>query len=82
MRNLRPWIVASAFAAGALLVAFTRPAPAAFQYRVVRYAGIDITQDAKKQDEQAAQLEAQLNGYAGEGWDLAFVQGGVAVLRR
>jgi hypothetical protein len=48
----------------------------------VRYGGIDITQPAQKQDEQAAALEAQLNGYASQGWELAFVQGGFAVLRQ
>jgi hypothetical protein len=82
MRSLRPLALVTVFAAGALLVALARPAPLASQYRVVRYGGIDITQPAQKQDEQAAALEAQLNGYAAQGWELAFVQGGFAVLRQ
>jgi hypothetical protein len=82
MRSLRPLTLVTVFAAGALLVALARPAPLATAYRVVRYSAIDITLDAKRQDEQAAALEAQLNGYAGQGWELAFVQGGFAVLRK
>jgi hypothetical protein len=82
MRSLRPLALVTVFAAGALLVALARPAPLASQYRVVRFGGIDLAQDVKKQDEQAAAFEAQLNGYAADGWELAFVQGGFAVLRR
>ena len=82
MRNLRPLALVTVFAAGALLVALARPAQQATSYRVVRYAAIDLSKDAQQQDQQAAALEAQLNGYAGQGWELAFVQGGFAVLRK
>ena len=84
MRQLRPWTLAAAFATGALLVAFMRPAPApaAFEYAVVRYTGVDLTAEPKRQDEQVAALQAQINGYAKDGWELAFVQGGFAILKR
>ncbi|HEX5009569.1 MAG TPA: hypothetical protein VFY71_04140 [Planctomycetota bacterium] len=82
MRSLRPLALVTVFAAGALLVALARPAAPATAYRVVRYAGIDISQGPEQQDKQAAALEAQLNGYAGQGWELAFVQGGFAVLKQ
>jgi len=82
MRSLRPLALVTVLAAGALLVALARPAPPATSYRVVRYAAIDLAQGPEQQDKQAAALEAQLNGYSADGWELAFVQGGFAVLRR
>ena len=83
MRSLRNWILPAAFLSGALLVAFARPAaPAAYEYAVVRYGGVDLSAEPKKQDEQVSALQAQLNGYAKDGWELAFVQGGFAILRR
>ena len=83
MRKLRHWLLPVAFASGALLVAFSRPAAMpGHEYHVARYAGVDISQDAKKQDEQVAALQAQLNAWAADGWELAFVQGGFAILKR
>ena len=83
MRSLRNWILPAAFAAGALLVAFARPsALPGHEYAVVRYGGVDLSADNKKQDEQVSALQAQLNGYAKDGWELAFVQGGFAILKR
>jgi len=83
MRKLRTYTLPITLAAGALLLALARPASQpASEYRVVRYAGVDLAQDAKKQDAQVAELQNQLNGYAAEGWELAFVQGGFAILRR
>lgn len=83
MRRLKTWILPAAFAAGALTVAFTRPsALPGHEYAVVRYAGVDLSVEQKKQDEQVTALQNQLNGYARDGWELAFIQGGFAILKR
>jgi hypothetical protein len=84
MRSLRHWILPAVVTAAALTLAFARPAAErpGFEYHVARYGSVDISAEPKKQDEQVAALQAQLNAWAADGWELAFVQGGFAILRR
>ena len=74
--------VAAAALAAVSLIAFARPAPAGFEYHVVRGAGIDLSAPAETQQQQVAGMETTLNQLGADGWDLAAVQGGVAVMRR
>lgn len=71
-------------AAAALLLAFARPEPqvAAWQYRLERFAGLDLSARPEEQEQQRRQMEVQLNAIAGEGWDLVQVMPGGAVFRR
>jgi hypothetical protein len=85
----RPTLALVAFAALAstALLAFARPEPipapaAAWEYRIVRGAGIDLGALPKAQDEQMAAAQALLNQLGAEGWELQVVQGPFAVLRR
>jgi hypothetical protein len=70
-----------------VLFASARPAPtgpqvAAWEYRIVHGAGIDVGAPAKDQEEQLAAAQGLLNQLGGEGWELQLIQGPFAVLRR
>lgn len=80
-------VLVLAAASGAALLAFTRPAPVAppvmaWEYRIVRGAGIDLAASSQAQDEQLAAAQNVLNGLGADGWELQAVQGPFAVLRR
>ena len=64
------------------LFAFTRPARDGWNYRIVRGAGIDLSAPVEAQQAQVAAMEATLNQLGADGWDLAAVLDGVAVMRR
>ena len=81
LRKSSLFVAATALAA-VTLVAFTRPAPGGWEYHIARGAGIDLSAPAETQQQQVAAMEATLNQLGADGWELAAVQGGVAVMRR